>query len=342
MTRIQQTCSVLLIVVSTVAFVHGGVAQQVGAANTGTLVVVNKQANAVNLIDLTSDRIVSTLRTGNGPHEVVVSEDGLTAVVTDYGGGGAGGNTLTVIDIRNARVARTVDLGRYTRPHGIQYLPGDSLVAVTSESTQHVVVVRPADGETVHALPTGHPGSHMVAATGTGNFLFTGNMGDATVSQISPASGDVARTFTVPAQPEAITVTLDGSEVWVGSNAEGTVNVVNTQTGQVQRALEGFGWPYRILITPDQAQVLIPDLRNNQLRFIDRATRRQLHVLDIPGGPQGIALSRDHRSAFLSLSQRNEVAVIDLATRRIVRRIATGNGPDGVAHTLVRPIPGPS
>lgn len=305
-------------------------------ARSGTLVVVNKRANTVNLIDLATHEIRATLPTGNGPHEVVASSDGRMAVVTDYGSGGAGGHTLTVIDVAGARVARTIDLGRYTRPHGIQFLSGDSLVVVSSESTHFVVVVRPSDGQVVRALTTGHPGSHMVAATGDGALAFTGNMGDATVSKIDVSTGALLADFDVPTQPEAITVTADGEEVWVGSNAEGTVNVVNTETGEVTRAAEGFGWPYRILITPDHRTVLVPDLRQNQLLFIDRETHRQLHVMDTPGGPQGITLSRDARSAFLSLSQRDEVIVIDLVTREVVDRIPTGSGPDGVAHSMVR------
>lgn len=333
MNRHAQTVGPAL-VAALLSFPLTGVAQQPGA-DAGTLVVVNKRANAVNLIDLPSRQIVATLPTGTGPHEVATSSDGRTAVVTDYGGGGVGGRTLTVIDVQRAAVVRTVDLGRYSRPHGIQFLSGDSLVAVTSESSRFVVLVRPTDGEIVRALPTEHPGSHMVAATRDGLHLFTGNMGDGTVSKIDALAASVVRTYRVPAQPEAITATPDGREVWVGSNAEGTVNVVDTETGEVETALDGFGWPYRILITPDQRHVLIPDLRRNQLRFVDRASREEIQVLDVPGGPQGITLSLDQQSAFLALSQQDEVAVIDLESRTIVDRIATGSGPDGVAHSAV-------
>ena len=43
-------------------------------------------------------QILKTLPTGEGPHEVVVSSDGSTAVVTDYGGQN-GADALTVIDV---------------------------------------------------------------------------------------------------------------------------------------------------------------------------------------------------------------------------------------------------
>ena len=53
----------------------------------GTLVVVNKQASTADLIDVGSGGTIATLPTGQGPHELVLSSDGRTAVVTDYSGG---------------------------------------------------------------------------------------------------------------------------------------------------------------------------------------------------------------------------------------------------------------
>ncbi len=302
------------------------------SAQTGTLVVVNKAANAANLIDIASGRIVTTLPTGEGPHEVAITRDGRTAVVTDY----SGGNSLTVIDVANRSVTRTIDLARYTRPHGIAFLPGDSLVAVTSEASQNVVLVRVADGEIVRAISTDQGGSHMLAIVGDGGQIYTSNIQDNSVSALDVAAGARTRTFKVPAQPEAVTVTADGSQVWVGSNAEGTVNVLDTESGDVRSLLSGFGWPYRILITPDNQLVLIPDLRGHQLRFVERASGRELAVLDFPGaGPQGITLSGDGKTIYLSLSQQDRLAVIDLEGRRVTGYISTGARPDGVAYSPV-------
>ena len=108
----------------------------------GTLVVTNKSPSTATIIDVGSGRTLATLPTGAGPHEVVVSSNGTWAVVTDYAGTpGNPGKTLTVIHLPQQRVDKTIDLGQYTRPHGIVFLPGDSLVAVTSEATGNVVIV---------------------------------------------------------------------------------------------------------------------------------------------------------------------------------------------------------
>jgi DNA-binding beta-propeller fold protein YncE len=306
-----------------------GLAQELA----GTIVVVNKSASTARIIDVGSGRTLATLPTGNGPHEVVMSSDGDRAVVTDYGGR-PGGNTLTVIDVEGLAVEETIDLGEHSRPHGITFLPGDTLIAVTSEDSRHVVIVRVADGEIVKAIPTGHPGSHMLAMIASGERIYTSNIGDGTVSELNVGAGSHAGTIAVPPQPEAIGVTPDGSEVWVGSNAEGTVNAIDTASGEVEVALSEFGWPYRILFTPDQSRVLIPDLRGNELRIVDRAERRALHVVPFPGGgPQGITLMTGATHAFQSLSQRGVVVVVDLETGAVVGEIEAGPTPDGVAYS---------
>ena len=305
---------------------------QAPAGFTGTLVVTNKSPSTATIIDVASGRILATLPTGQGPHEIVLSSDGATAVVTDYSG--QPGRTLTVIDVPGKRVVRTIDLGQYSRPHGIVFLPGDTVVAVTSESSGNVVLVNVVAGAVRKAIPTQGSGSHMVGVTADGAKGYTGNMGSSTVSELDLRAGTFVRSWPVPTTPEAINVTPDGSEVWVGSNETGRVSVVNPATGAVTTAAEGFGWPYRVLFTPDVKTVLLPDLRNEELRIVERAGHRELARLSFPGGaPQGITITPDGRYALQSLSRQARVAIIDMNTRAVVGYLAAGETPDGIAYT---------
>jgi len=299
----------------------------------GTLITTNKGAASASLVDLATGRMLIELPTGTGPHEVAATRDGRIAVVSDYGAPGAGGNTLTVIDVPGRRVVRTVDLGSYTRPHGIAFMPGDTLIAVTSETTGNVVLVRVADGAVVRAIPTGQNTSHMLAITGDARTIWTGNIRSNTVSELDVSRGTAVRTLPVPPQPEAITVSLAGDEVWVGSNTEGVVSVLSTRDGVVETAARGLGWPYRILITPDQRHALIPDYRGGVLRILDRASRAERGRIALTGGPQGITVTPDSKTAFVALSQEDRVAIIDLESLTIAGYVPAGSQPDGVAFS---------
>jgi YVTN family beta-propeller protein len=301
---------------------------------TGTVIVTNKGPGSATIVDVASGRALASLPTGNGPHEIVISSDGRTAVVTDYGTGPAPGSTLTVIDVPGLRVARTISIAPYQRPHGIVFLPGDTLVAVTSEQSQIVVVVDVRRGEVVQGAATAKAGSHMVGVAADGVRAWTGDIGSNTVTELDLRAGRAVRSITVPAQPEAINVTPDGNEVWVGSNATGRVSVVDTRTGAVTTAAEGLSWPYRVLFSPDAKSVFLPDYRGEALRFLDRASRRELGRLAFPGGgPQGITVTPDGRHLLLSMSAQGRVAVIDAAARTVVGHLAVGDTPDGVVYT---------
>ncbi len=306
---------------------------------TGTLVVTNKTPSTATIIDVASGAVLATLPTGDGPHEVVITQDGSVAVVTDYGARVAG-NSLTVIDVPGKRIARTISLGEYHRPHGIAFLPGDTLAAVTSETNRAVLIVDVRSGVIIRAISTAQMGSHMLAVTGDGRRAWTGNIGSNTVSELDLTTGVALRTIGVPAQPEAINVTPDGRQVWVGSNATGTVSEVNAATGMVTPVATGLGWPYRVLYSPDTSLVLLPDLRGETLRFVDRKSHRELARLGLTGkAPQGITFAPDGRTAFLSFSATGKVAVIDITTRAVTAEINAGQTPDGVAYTTRRIAP---
>jgi len=302
----------------------------------GTVLVANKGEATVSFVDLASSQIYATVPTGDGPHELVVSSDGRTAVVTDYGGGGQGGSTLTVIDVAGRRVTATIDLGRYTRPHGIQYLPGDTMVAVTSEAAGAVVVVHLDREAVIEVLETAASGSHMLGATADGRTIWTGDIGSNTVTELDRQTGARVRSLPAPAQPEAINVTPDGSRVVAGSNATGRITAWTTTDGEPTTVAEGFGWPYRIFFTPGVEQILIPDLDNEVLRFFDGSSYEETARIDFPGeGPQGLILHPDGRHLFLSLARANRVAIVDIDEPAVVGYLPAGSGPDGIGFSSI-------
>ena len=302
------------------------------AGLTGTLVVTNKSPFTASIIDVATGRLLATLPTGRGPHEVVLSSNGRMAVVTDYASNQQ--PSLTIIDVPGLAVTRTIPLGQYRAPHGIVFLPGDSLVAVTSEATNNLVIVNVVSGEIRRAIDTKHPGSHMVGVTANGLLAYTGDMGSNTVSELDLRTGAFTRSWEVPTTPEAINVTPDGSEVWVGSNRTGKVSVLDPKTGALRTAAEGVQWPYRVLFTPDLKVVIIPDMGKDEVRFLDRASHRELSRLSMPGaGPQGVTITPDGRYLFLSLSKQAKVASLDLRTRQGVGHLDAGQTPDGVVYS---------
>jgi DNA-binding beta-propeller fold protein YncE len=318
----------------------------VGATPTGTVIVANMGDNTATLIDVGSKRVIATLPTGNGAHEVAVSNDGRWAVVSNYGVRGAPGNSLTVIDIGSATVTRTIDLGEFRRPHGSTFLPGDSLFAVTSEMSRAIVLVDFKRGVVVGSIPTNHPASHMLAMTADARRVFTTNVADGTVSELDLTGRKFVRELTVAPAVEGIAVTPRGEQVWVGSNQQKTVTLLDARSGTTLGTLTGFGMPCRLAITPDARTVVITDPPNAVVRIVDAATRRDRATVKIdsagvgagaefPGSPspEGVVLSRDGRMAYVTLQGSSRLAMLDIASATVVGYVPTGAGPDGIGYS---------
>ncbi|HEY2805529.1 MAG TPA: YncE family protein, partial [Gemmatimonadales bacterium] len=247
----------------------------------GTLVVSNMNDNTATLIDVARCRVLATLPTGEGPHEVAASHDGRWAVVSNYGVRGRAGNSLTVLDLTHISVARTIDLGTYRRPHGMAFLPGDTLLAVTAEVSQAILLVDLRSDRVIGTLPTRGRASHMVAVPASGTPIFNTNIADGTISRSTGIIGDSARVFPAARQDEGIAVSPDGARVWVGSNADSIVVVLNGATGQPLDTLRGFGLAYRMAVTPDGARAIISDPVRSQIRIVDARSFQALFTISV-------------------------------------------------------------
>lgn len=304
------------------------------ADTTALLLVANKQEHTLSVIEVGTGRLLATLPTGRGPHEVAVSSDGRRAVVANYGDQ-APGSSLTVVDLVTRTVQRTIDLGEYRRPHGIVVLPGDSLAAVTVEASQAVLIVR-LDGGVKHAIPTNARGSHMVAVTADGRRGYTANVPEGTITELDLTTGASLRSLPVSSVTEGVAVTPDGREVWVGSNNQHTVTVVDTRTWKAVDTLPAAGLPYRIAISPDGKTAVVPGPMGGVVRIFDVASRTERAVVDFGAGaesqgPVGSTITADGAYVFIALQGTNEAAMVDLATGQELRRFPTGAGPDGIA-----------
>ncbi|KGJ99288.1 YncE family protein [Thalassotalea sp. ND16A] len=298
---------------------------------SGTIVVVNKNDDTVNFIDLKSRKIKFTRTTGKGPHELAMSADGRLAVVTDY----IGGNSLTVFDVQQARKIKTIDLSKYPRPHGVLFLKDQRRVAVSSEGSDSVVIVDITSGQIVKVIGTKQKGSHMVALPESSERIYTTNMDSNTVSELDVQSGTLLRKISTPDVPEAITINKAGTELWVGSNEDGLVSVFNLINGGLIKQWRGFSFPYRVLLTRDEQFAVIPDYKNNTLDIIDVKNKKKLHQIDFGWRtiPNGVVYHPDDRTLFMSSYGKDKIIVIDIPSGETLFELPTGDGPDGIGYS---------
>ncbi len=304
----------------------------------GYLIVANQQDANADLIDLRLGKSIKKIPTGVGPHEVAISLDGKTAIVTNYGNGQVVGNSLTIVSLPSGQVTKTIDLGKYTRPHGAAWLDKDRAI-LTSESTQNVVIVNVSGGAVERAISTGNPGSHMLALPADSKQVFTANIPAGNVTAIDLTTflktGDVA----AAAGSEGIAVSADGTRIVTG-NLSGSITIIDAKSMKPLATLDCPGSPYRAAFSPDGKLAFVPNPKMGEL-VVDvhglKITKRISTLKDPndpqgkPAGPTGVFIHPSGTFAYVSLAGATSIGVIDLTKGEVVARIPVGNSPDGVA-----------
>lgn len=297
------------------------------------LVALNKADATLAIIDPATMKVTAKVPTGYGPHEVVLSADGKTAFVSNYGDGPQPGSSISVIDVTTAKELRRVDTMPLIRPHGLHLIGGK--VYFTAEANRMIARYDPAANKIDWMMGTGQNGSHMVVATADQKRFYTANIGSDSVTAIQlPPFVQPQLPIThiaVGKQPEAIDLSPDGKEVWVGLNAEGMAEVVDVVGYKSVAKIDIKGRPYRVKFTPDGKSVVCTMIASKELLIIDAATRKEIKRIKLESVPLGIVFSADGKTAFVTAGEPDAVLKVDLASGKITGTVQTGKVPDGIA-----------
>jgi YVTN family beta-propeller protein len=307
------------------------VALDVGAQTpAAALLVLNKSESTLAIVDPPSGRVLGTVPTGDGPHEVAVSADGRYAFVTNYGNRGPG-NTLSVIDIAGRKEFRRVDLGTLRQPHGLVVVDGKAVF--TAEGSRAIARYDLATNRVDWQFETGQEVTHMVMASRDGRTLFTANIGSNTISVIEQSGSQWRQTVVrVGAGPEGMDLSPDGRELWTAHSRDGGVSVIDAAARKVVHTIDaGTRRSNRLKFTRDGAFALISDLDGGDVVVVDAKSRRVTRRIAVGRMPEGILIAPDGRRAYVAVAGDNRVAAIDLQKMEVVQTIATGDGPDGMA-----------
>jgi YVTN family beta-propeller protein len=297
-----------------------------------TLLVLNKADATLAFVDPSTLKVMSTIPTGEGPHEVEVTADGKTALVANYGVGPRPGNTLSVIDVASRKERRRMQLPGLWRPHGM-YTVGSNIY-FTIEGSRAVARYDGANDRIDWISGTGQDVTHMLVVSRDEKKVYTANIGSDSVTVIDLNRAPVAfpiKQIAVGKGPEAIDISPDGKEVWVASRADGPMSVIDTATDKVVANIAiGTKMANRLKFTRDGKRVLVSDPPNAVVLVYDVATRELVQKVTTNKLPLGILMAPDGKRAYIACAEDNVIQVLDLGTLAITGSIGPFNVPDGM------------
>src|SRR6186713_3216706 len=149
--------SLNLFVVTLVCAVTSCMAQ----AGQTTLLALSKGDHTLAIVNSTTLKVIAKVAVGPDPHEVVASQDGKTAYVTNTGGGKS--FEINVIDLVAHKALANIDTRPLIGPHGIMFSNGK--VWFSAEGSKAVGRYDPAIGKLDWSMGTGQERTHMVYVT---------------------------------------------------------------------------------------------------------------------------------------------------------------------------------
>ena len=320
-------------------FLALGAAQPMTAQSTGTLLVAEKGAQSLALIDPATGHLLASIPEGGiTGHEVAASKDGRYAYVPIYGNSGVGkpgtdGSTLVTIDIPARKVVSTFDFHHGVRPHS-PVLGPDGLLYVTTELDRTVSIfdlANPAAPKLIGSIPTGSVESHLLALSHDGHYGYTANVGPGTVSVLDLKARKLVTVIPLSKQVQRMSVSIDDKFAFTSDQTKPQLAVIDTATHKLKTWIPLPSPGYGTAPTPDGRWLLVCIMAENKVAVVDLQELKVVRTFDVPASPQAVLVRPDGVSAYVSCDKSNQVAELDLKTWTVTRRIFTGKLADGLA-----------
>lgn len=266
--------------------------------------VTNSNNTTISIIDIATNTVAGTIGGFDGPSGMVITPDGNTAYVNNYGGPegvmSGNGNTVSVVNLNTLSIVGTITLNQPpaspAAPAALALSPDARFVYVVNyvdgnPGTGTMSVIRTSDN-TVISTPglTGFSGPFAIAVAPNGKYAYVTNFGSnnfapigTTVSVVDLSSYTIVATIDLAIQPSGIAITPDGryayatnyNTLYAGSGytdltaGQGTVNIIDIATNTVIPPTIVVGQsPDAIAIAPNGQFAYVSNYTSNTMSVI--------------------------------------------------------------------------
>jgi YVTN family beta-propeller protein len=302
------------------------------AANT--LLVVHKLDDSFGFYDAATGKLEAKVATGAKPHEFALSADRRFAYVTNYGADTytetqSGGNTITIVDLKERRAAGEIALGDYHRPHGIERGKSGRFY-ITTDMPAAVVVLDAKKRKVLSAIPVTGKLPHMIQLRADERQAWTADAGSGTVSVVDLAARRQRTQIDVGGVPMGLALASDEKTLFVATRTNNMVVAVDAVTNRVKRQIGVPGQPVRLALSKDDRWLYVSLIESGEIAVLD--TRILLEVKRVTAGKraEGMHLEPSGNFLYVSAQADNQVLKFSLPDLERVQTIETPAKPDPV------------
>jgi len=302
-------------------------------AASPTLLVLAKSDNTVAIVDPATLQVLGRVPAGPDPHEIIASDDGKLAYISNYGGSDSALHTISVVDLVARKALPPIDLGALRSTHGLAFAGGK--LYFTAETNKVIGRYDPATQHVDWVLGTGQDRTHMIVVSKSLAQIVTSNVNSGTISIIEQISQPNGGFGPPPNGPPGSGSPAGGAPPQAPGPPPGgprlTWEVTNVAAGH---GAEGFD------VSPDGKEIWAANARDGTVTIIDVATKKAIQTLPIPvKGANRLKFTPDGTRVLISglgagpSAGGISLVVMDASTRKEVKQLSLGGGAAGILIT---------
>jgi len=245
-----------------------------------------------------------------------------------------GSNTVTVLDVVNLRVDRTVRVG--ANPTGVAVNPRRNEVYVVNSGSGTVSVIDAEKNSVAATIPV-HAKPYFISVSTDGKRGYVANAGSNNVSVLDLQARREIATIGVGEAPGLAKISPDGHTLVVSNRLGNSVSVVDADTLRVRSVFGGCPGATDIAILPQSQKAFIACSGGHQVMVLRLAQHGEaanadnsdalLDFLDVGKTPIALTMKPDSGEIFVSNFDSNSISEIATSTNEVGGAYMVGTHP---------------
>jgi gliding motility-associated-like protein len=293
--------------------------------------IANQVSDNVTVINVVTNKVITTIPVGTTPQAVAVSPDGSRVYITN-----TNDNTISVINTATNTVISTFSVG--ANSSNMVVSPDGSRLYITNGNNT-ISVVSTATNSLINTIligddPTG------IAISPNGTYLYVNEQGANSIRVINTQTYATIANITGFSTPLAIALSPDGSQLFVTNNNPTCVYVINTSTNTISSKIYTSGMtPAGIAVSPNGNVVYVANEYSKSVSVVNTIDGTLTATIAVGNYPVGVSVTPDGKSVYVTNSTANDVSVINTANNTVTTTVETGTNPISFGNFITPPSP---
>lgn len=295
-----------------------------------TVCYTANESGSIAVINLETNKVVSSIKTDGATNSVQVSKDGgiLAATVSYNGENGK----VMFYDTSNNELINQVEVGK--SPMYVDFTNNGKYAIVSNYGDNNVSIIDMNNYKVINTIETG-TGPNGLSITRDDTLAFVANMGEDSFSIISLVNFSNLNKKVIGKAPVSTAIAPDGIALLTTLKDEDSLAIYSMSKGTIDKITVGKG-PTNLYIQADGRYAFVAnegseESPSNSVSKINLLTNTVEATIEVGKGAYGIAISHDNKYVYVTNRYDDTVSVIDNENNKVIETIPVDKNPKGIA-----------